>query len=274
MENRHANDSPLTEADIELFNRFYVDFLGKRLDDAMSFLKAGTLLRRGDLRDVVRETMILRTMFEQVIPSIRQRDMLLSFPGVLTNLHSMMFDLSRSYGAEGNTVQVMKRDQVEKHLDGTEMFRLDLDKAMEDFPSLPHDDRQALLQLMKVRPGESTLRFLLVILADHPFLIMLPSQTVETTPALGRLRRLIETQLGEKVDELIVEFFTVGGGYIRRAGDGVVFGGNNPLFDPTYATPEAPAIKVFQQRWQDHKFSLIKRILTAEMPELIVGFDR
>jgi hypothetical protein len=168
----------------------------------------------------------------------------------------------------------MKRDQVEKHLDGTEMFRLDIDKAMEDFPSLPHDDRQALLQLMKVRPGESTLRFLLVILADHPFLIMLPSQTVETTPALGRLRRLIETQLGEKVDELIVEFFTVGGGYIRRAGDGVVFGGNNPLFDPTYATPEAPAIKVFQQRWQDHKFSLIKRILTAEMPELIVGFDR
>jgi hypothetical protein len=274
MENRHANDSPLTEADIELFNRFYVDFLGKRLDDAMSFLKAGTLLRRGDLRDVVRETMILRTMFEQVIPSIRQRDMLLSFPGVLTNLHSMMFDLSRSYGAEGNTVQVMKRDQVEKHLDGTEMFRLDIDKAMEDFPSLPHDDRQALLQLMKVRPGESTLRFLLVILADHPFLIMLPSQTVETTPALGRLRRLIETQLGEKVDELIVEFFTVGGGYIRRAGDGVVFGGNNPLFDPTYATPEAPAIKVFQQRWQDHKFSLIKQILTAEMPELIVGFDR
>jgi hypothetical protein len=198
MEHRQASDSPLTEADIELFNRFYVDFLGKRLDDPMSFLKVGTLLRRGDLRDVVRETMVLRTMFEQAIPNIRQRDLLLSFPGVLPNLHSMMFDLSQSYGAEGNTVQVMKRDQVEKHLDGTEMFRLDVDKAMEDFPSLPPDDRQALLQLMKTRPGESTLRFLLVILADHLFLVVLPSQTTETTPALGRLRQLIETQLGEK----------------------------------------------------------------------------
>ncbi len=274
MEHRQASDSPLTEADIELFNRFYVDFLGKRLEDPLSFLKVGTLLRRGDLRDVVRETMVLRTMFEQAIPNIRQRDLLLSFPGVLPNLHSMMFDLSQSYGAEGNTVQVMKRDQVEKHLDGTEMFRLDVDKAMENFPSLPPDDRQALLQLMKTHPGESTLRFLLVILADHLFLIVLPSQTTETTPALGRLRRLIEARLGEKMDELIVEFFTVGGGYIRRAGDGLSFGGSNPLFDPTYATPEAPTVKVFQQRWQEHKFSLVKRILSAEMPELIVGFDR
>lgn len=206
MEHRQASDSPLTEADIELFNRFYVDFLGKRLDDPMSFLKVGTLLRRGDLRDVVRETMVLRTMFESAMPNIRQRDLLLSFPGVLSNLHSMMFDLSQSYGAEGNTVQVMKRDQVEKHLDGTEMFRLDVDKAMEDFPSLPPDDRQALLRLMKTHPGEATLRFLLVILADHLFLVVLPSQTTETTPALGRLRQLIENQLGEKADELIVEF--------------------------------------------------------------------
>jgi hypothetical protein len=131
-----------------------------------------------------------------------------------------------------------------------------------------------LLQLMKTHPGEATLRFLLVILADHLFLVVLPSQTTETTPALGRLRQLIENQLGEKADELIVEFFTVGGGYIRRAGEGVVFGGSNPLFDPTYATPEAPTVKVFQQRWQEHKFSLVKRILSAEMPELIVGFDR
>ncbi|MCS7080612.1 MAG: hypothetical protein NZ585_11285 [Chloracidobacterium sp.] len=274
MEHRQASDSPLTEADIELFNRFYVDFLGKRLDDPMSFLKAGTLLRRGDLRNVMRETMALRAMFEQAMPNVRQRDLLLSFPGVLPNLHSIMFDLSQSYGAEGVTVQVMKREQVEKHLDGTEMFRLDIDKAMEDFPSLPTDDRQALLQLMKARPGEATLRFLLVILADHLFLVILPGQPTETTPALGRLRRLIETQLGEKADELIVEFFTVGGGYIRRAGDGVVFGGSNPLFDPIYAVPEAPAVKVFQQRWQEHKLALVKRILAAEMPELIVAFDR
>lgn len=274
MEHRQAGDSPLTEADIEMFNRFYVDFLGKRLDDPLSFLKAGTLLRRGDLRDVLRQTMTLRVMFEHAMPNVRQRDLLLSFPGVLPNLHSIMFDLSQSYGAEGATVQVMKREQVEKHLDGTEMFRLDVDKAMEAFPSLPPDDRQALLRLMKARPGEATLRFLLVILADHIFLVVLPSQAAETTPALGRLRRLIETQLGEKADELILEFFTVGGGYIRRAGDGVVFGGSNPLFDPIYAAPEAPAVKVFQQRWQEHKLSLVKRILAAETPELIVAFDR
>ncbi|MFQ3640858.1 MAG: hypothetical protein SNJ62_12730 [Chloracidobacterium sp.] len=274
MEHRQANDSPLTEADIELFNRFYVDFLGKRLDDPMSFLKVGTLLRRGDLRAFLRETMTLRAVFEQAIPNIRQRDLLLSFPGVLPNLHNIVFDLSQSYGAEGNTVQFMKREQVEKHLDGTEMFRLDVDKAMENFPSLPDDDRQALLQLAAARPGEATLRFLIVILADHLFLVVLPSQVADTTPALGRLRQLIESQLGEKADELIVEFFAVGGGYVRRAGDGLVFGGSNPLFDPAYATPDAPAIKVFQQRWQDHKLSLVKRILAAEAPNLIVAFDR
>ncbi len=274
MEHRQASDSPLTAEDIEVFNRFYVDFLGKRLDDPMSFLKAGTLLRRGDLREFLRETMVLRVMFEKTIPNVRQRDLLLSFPGVLPNLHSIMFGLSQTYGGESPTVQVMKCEQVEKHLDGTEMFRLDVDKAMEDFPSLPPDDRESLRRLMQTRPGEATLRFLLVILADHLFLVLLPSQTTETTPALGRLRRLIETQLAEKADELILEFFTVGGGYVRRAGDGVVFGGSNPLFDPTYVNPEAPAVKVFQQRWQEHKLNLVKRILAAEMPELIVAFDR
>ncbi|OYT70540.1 MAG: hypothetical protein CFK52_10720 [Chloracidobacterium sp. CP2_5A] len=274
MEHRRANDTPLTEADIELFNRFYVDFLRKRLDDPVSFLKVGTLLRRGDLRHAMQETMTLRPMFEQAIPNVRQRDLLLSFPGVLPNLHSILFDLSQSYGVEGATVQIMKREQVETHLDGTEMFRLDVDKAMEDFPSLPDDDRQALLRLLQARPGEATLRFLLVILADHLFLVALPSNATETTPALGRLRQLIEARLGEKADELIVEFFTVGGGYIRRAGEGLVFGGSNPLFDPIYAAPEAPAVKVFQQRWQEHKLSLVKRILSAEMPELIVAFDR
>ncbi len=274
MEHRRENDSPLTEADIELFNRFYVDFLRKRLDDPVSFLKVGTLLRRGDLRSVIHETMALRSMFEQAIPSVRQRDLVLSFPGVLPNLHNILFDLSQSYGAEGNTVQFMKREQVETHLDGTEMFRLDVDKAMEDFPSLPDDDRRMLLDLMGKRPGEATLRFLMVILADHLFLVALPSGLAATTPALGRLRQLIEARLGDKADELIVEFFTVGGGYIRRAGEGLVFGGSNPLFDPTYAAPEAPAVKVFQQRWQEHKLSLVKRILSAEMPDLIVAFDR
>lgn len=273
IEQRHPNDTPLSEQDIAAFDKFFSKFLSKRPDDSMSFLKSLALFRRGDLREAAMAVALLEGMYSSMLPSVKQRDLLLSFPSVITNLHKMVFGFNQSYGGlEGQTVQGYARDQVMGHLDGTEMFRLDLDKALEIFPSILEDDHALLSDFIAEgnsgQPVERTYRYIVSILADHPFLVLIPATERNSTQAIGRLRKNVEERLGDKFDEFIIEFFTVGGGFLRWAGDHLHVGGGNPLFDPYFATPESETIAAFKSKFSDHKFMLVRRLIGTEFPNV------
>jgi hypothetical protein len=273
IEQRHPNDTPLTEQDLAAFDKFFSKFLNKRPDDSMSFLKSLALFRRGDLREAVSAIALLEGMYNSMLPNVKQRDLLLSFPSVITNLHKMVFGFNQSYGGlEGQTVQGFARDQVMGHLDGTEMFRLDLDKALEDFPSILEDDHKLLSDYiaegLSGQRVERTYRFIVSILADHPFLVLIPATERNSTQAIGRLRKTVEQRLGEKFDEFIIEFFTVGGGFLRWAGDHLHIGGGNPLFDPYFASPESETVTAFKVKFSEHKFMLARRIIGTDFPNI------
>jgi hypothetical protein len=277
-EQRLSRDIPLTEADIKSFERFYQDFLGKRPEDRMAFLKALSIYRRGDLREYVHDAVVFHNRFKQLMPSIKQRDLLLSFPTVTRNVHNLIFDFSESYGGiTGQTNVSMAKTQVTEHLDATEMFRLDLDKALETMPSVLPDD-QALMagfigKLKQGLPATETFRFLIVILADHAFLGVIPGYERGSTLVVGKIREFLEQTFGARMEDHIVEFFVVGGGYLRGDGEAVVLGGHNSIFDPQFAEPTNPVVQEFHHRFLDMKFHLAQQILTTEFPGLKVRFQ-
>lgn len=278
-EQRLAHDTPVTESDIVSFEKFFYDFLGKRPDDSVAFLKTLTIFRRGDLREAALSVVAFQFRYEQLIPTLKQRDLMLSFPSVTRNLHDMVFGLRRSYGdIEGQTLRGIAQGQVIDHLDGTEMFRLDINKAMESFSSLLADDRRTLTDLIAdgqaARAGNRTFRFVLLILGDHPFLIVMPGQERNSTQAISRVREIIERRLGEKTDEFIIEFFAVGGGFLRWSDGGLLLDGGNALFDPVFADPETPSVAAFRAQCEQHKFALARRILTAEFPNVPVAISQ
>lgn len=275
IEQRHPNDTPLTEQDVAAFDKFFSSFLRKRADDSMSFLKTLLLFRRGDLREAAQAVGLLEGVYARVLPNVKQRDLLLSFPSVTRNLHTMVFGFNQSYGGlEGQTVQGYARDQVTGHLDGTEMFRLDLDKALEVFPSILEDDLQLLTEFIQEglsgQPVDRTFRYVVSILADHPFLVLIPAAERNSTHTIGRLRKTVEERLGDKFDEFIIEFFTVGGGFLRWSDGRLLVGGGNPLFDPTFVTPETEEVAAFHAKVSEHKFLLVRRLIGTEFPNITI----
>lgn len=272
FERRLERDAPLTKQDIEAFQQFYQDFLGKHPEDRMAYLKVMTLFRRGDLREFAQSTAIFRHRYKSLVPNLKQRDLLLSFPSVTRSIHELVFDFSKGYGDfEGQvTIGRMAKEQVTDHLDTTEMFRLDLDKAVEAFPSMLPKDKEMLSAYLKAdstaESDEHTLRFLLILLADHPFLSLLPGNDPNSTPAIGKVRDFLELNLGERIEEHLVEFFVVGGGYIRREAEILIVGGVNPLFDPLFADEDDVQVAQIKQRYMEQKYQLARQILVLEFP--------
>ncbi len=279
-EKRLSTDTPLSAADIKNFDAFYREFLGKSLDDRLSFLKTMALFRRGDLREYLKTMVVFKGRFEQLIPQIKQRDLFLSFPNAIKNVSELILDFSESYGAEqGLSTIRMAKDQVIDYLDRTEMFRLDIDKEMESLPSMLPEDRRMLDEfLTEISRGgapERTFRFVLLVLADHPFLSVLPSHERRSTTAIGKVRQFLEDQLGaERIeDEHIVEFFVIGGGYIRDEAGHLLLGGTNVVFDPQFETTDEPEVEQHRHRFHETKFQIAQQVLTTEFPGLSIRFQ-
>lgn len=268
QEVRCKADTPLSESDLETFNSFYSNFLGKRLEDKLSLLKAMTLVRRGDLRTFVNFTVLFQMRYEALIPT-KQRDLLLSFPSVCKEIYDLVFTCTKNYGAKGETSTFLTREQVSEHLDRTEMFRLDLDTLLGQSPSIIPAHR-ALLDAYISKPRPEGLRFILVIMADHTFLGILPEDGSCSTAAAGQIRSFLEERFGETLEENLVEFFVIGGGYMRYEQGRLLVGGRNTVFDPVFSNTSEPFSGLYSGKFLELKFKLVHLILSAELPDLQV----
>lgn len=264
---RCSVDTPLSESDLETFNSFYSDFLGKRIEDKLSLLKAMTLVRRGDLRTFVNFTVLFQMRYEALIPT-KQRDLLLSFPSVCKEIYDLVFTCTKNYGAKGETSAFLTREQVSDHLDRTEMFRLDLDTLLGQSPSIIPAHRE-LLDAYIASDGTQPLRFVLAIMADHTFLGILPDNSCSTAVA-GQIRSFLEDRFGETLEENLVEFFLVGGGYMRYEQGKLFIGGRNAVFDPAFSDPTGSLSVLYSGKFLELKFKLAHLILSAELPDLQV----
>ncbi len=201
-------DPPVTENDATLLYVFFEELLAKDVGDRLSFLKCATLLRRTDLREYVHTFALMKKRISSLIPEPRQRDLLLSYPSTIQRVHELLWENQEAYGEEGNTIMSILSDQAVDYLDQTEMFRVDLDTLLGDCPSLLPDDAAALDDA--ILAGKGNFLYLLVALADHVFVSLLPYDTEEPTEAILKTRSFLKQQFGERFDDQIIEFFVIG----------------------------------------------------------------
>ena len=180
-------------------------------------------------------------------------------------MHDLVWEGQEAYGADGSTVMTILGTQASDYLDQTEMFRIDLDSMLGDCPSLLPDDAAVLQQ--SITAGFGAHLFLLIALADHVFLSLLPVDHPQPTEAILRTRTFLEQRFGEKLEDQIIEFFVIGGGYIRIAGGRVVLCGAHPIFDPIFADPGQPETDMLIEEYRRSKFHLALDMLRSEFPD-------
>jgi hypothetical protein len=258
-------DPPITEKDAHSLHVFYEQFLRKDGHDALSFLKAVVLLRRGDLREFVHNFALLKKRLEVMIREQRQRALILSFPSTIQRVHDLVWEGQEAYGEDGSTVMTILGTQASDYLDQTEMFRIDLDSLLSDCPPMLPEDVEALKQ--SIASGFGAHLFLLTALADHVLLTLLPYDHPQPTEALLRARTFLEKGFGEKAEDQIIEFFVIGGGYLRIAAGRVVLCGVHPVFDPTFADPGQPETDRLMAEFRRCKFQLTLDALRSELPD-------
>jgi hypothetical protein len=155
--------------------------------------------------------------------------------------------------------------QASDYLDQTEMFRLDLDSLLANCPPMLPEDVEALKQ--SVASGTGAYLFLLIALADHFLLTLLPHDHAQPTEAVLRARTFLEQSFGEKAEDQIIEFFVIGGGYLRVAGGRIVVCGVHPVFDPTFSEPGHPETDRLIAEFRRCKFQLALDALRTELPD-------
>jgi hypothetical protein len=258
-------DPPLTESDAEALYTFFEQFLRKDTHDTLSLLKTATLLRRSDLREYVHHFALMRKRLETMLRQPRQRDLLLSYPSTIQRVHQLLWEGQEAYGEDGSTIQTILGGQAVDYLDQTESFRVDLDSLLAACPSLIPEDAAALKDA--IAGGHGAFLFALVALADHLFVSLLPYDHPEPTEALRRARTYVETLLGEKFEEQIIEFFVIGGGYVRVIGRRIVVCGVHPVFDPSFDEFGRPNTDRLLADFTRGKYRLTLDALRAEMPD-------
>ena len=258
-------DPPLAESDAEALYTFFEKFLRKDASDTLSLLKTVTLLRRSDLREFVHHFAVMRRRLETMLREPRQRDLLLSYPSTIQRVHQLLWEGQEAYGDDGSTIQTILGGQAVDYLDQTESFRVDLDSLLADCPSIIPEDVAALEAA--VANGYGAFLFALIALADHVFVSLLPYDHPEPTAAVLKTRTFTEELLGDKFEEQIIEYFVIGGGYLRLSGKRVVVCGVHPVFDPVFADFGKPASDRLLADFVRGKYRLTLDALRAEMPD-------
>ncbi len=266
-EGRCALDTPLAETEVESFDKFYRGFLNKKLEDKLSLLKSMLLMRRGDLRHYVQYATLFQKRYESLIP-LKQRDLLLSFPSVTKEIYNLIFSCVETYGDAGRTVVDLTKEQVRDHLDRTEMFRIDIDSLLTSASAIVPENKEMLEEYFSNKEAtEKSFKFCVVIIADHPMISVLPHTENNNTLALAKVREYLEKSFGERFEENLVEFFVVGGGYIRLEGEKVMIGGRSNIFDPLFADITKPLSELYSGRFLTLKYQLAEQILRLEFPD-------
>ena len=258
-------DPPLLEADAEDLYIFYEEFLGKDSNDSLSFLKSVSLLRRGDLREYVHNFALMRRRIAVMVKDSRHKDLLLSYPSTIKRVHQLLWEGQEAYGDEGQTVMTIIGSQAHDYLDQTEMFRVDLDSLLADCPSIIPEDRAALEEALTT--GHGTFLFLLVALADHVFVSLLPFDSPHPTEAVLRTRTFVQQLFGAKFEDQIIEFFLIGGGYMRVSDGKIVICGVHPVFDPVFEDFGKPHTDRLLSDFIRGKYRLTTSAIRTEMPD-------
>jgi hypothetical protein len=259
-------DPPLSEKDAAALYTFFREFLEKDARDTLSLLKCVTLLRRSDLREYVHNFALMRKRLATMLREPRQRDLLLSYPSTLQRVHQLLWEGQEAYGdEEGSTVMTILGSQAADYLDQTEMFRVDLDSLLADCPAILPDEAAALRAA--VADGHGAFLFALIALADHVFVSLLPVDHPQPTEAVLRTRTFLQERFGEKFEEQIIEFFVIGGGYVRVIGPRLVVCGVHPLFDPTFEDFGSRDSDRLFADFTRGKYRLTLDTLRAEMPD-------
>lgn len=261
-------DPPLTEADAEALYVFYEEFLGKDGGDTLSLLKSMSLLRRGDLREYIHNFAMMRRRIAVMVKDSRHKDLLLSYPSTIKRVHQLLWEGQEAYGDEGQTVMTILGSQAHDYLDQTEMFRVDLDSLLADCPSIIPEDRAALEQA--IAAGHGAFLFLLVALADHVFVSLLPFDTPHPSEAVMRTRTFVQQAFGAKFEDQIIEFFLIGGGYMRVTDGKLVVCGVHPVFDPVLADFGQPHSDRLLFDFIRGKYRLTTNAIREELPEVHV----
>jgi len=258
-------DPPLTEADAQALYLFYEEFLGKDSNDTLSLLKSVSLLRRGDLREYVHNFAMMRKRIAVMVSDPRHKDLLLSYPSTIKRVHQLLWEGQEAYGDEGQTVMSILGSQANDYLDQTEMFRVDLDSLLARCPSIMPADRALLDQAIASQFG--TFLFLLVALADHVFVSLLPYDAPHPTEAVLRTRNYVQEAFAEKFEDQIIEFFLIGGGYVRVADGRFVISGVHPVFDPVLENFGQPYSDRLLTDFIRGKYRLVTGAIRTEMPD-------
>jgi hypothetical protein len=246
------------------------------MEDKLSLLKSLLLVRRGDLRPYIHYTVLFQDRYEALIP-LKQRDLLISFPSVNKEVYNLIFSLEQNYGSAGKTAVLLSKDQVGDHLDRTEMFRIDLDSLLSKVPAIVPQNRELIKQCLENAHRsltEQTFKFNIVTLADHAFLSIIPSSERSGTFAVAQIRQYLQEEFREHFEENLIEFFVVGGGYLRFERDHILIGGRSLMFDPIFVDTTQPISELYASHFLQLKFQLAQQILKAEMPEYQVAINQ
>ncbi len=255
--------APLEESDLDAFQVFYSDFLGKRREDQLSFLKVAHMLARADLRGYIHRYAMYRVIIGKLLGGKRYRDILLSFPSTAKNIYELIFDYSKVYVESGETPQRILSQQSVDFLDCTEMFRLDLDGLLSKLCPILPQDKELLFWYIKAGVTLEGYKFLLMILADQPFVVLLDGRaTVES--ALTKLEAYLLENIGDKYEEQLIEFFVIGGGFLRIQNGHITIGGRSLLSDPRIESLKNPRLRQFLEDFYRCKFSVVKDVLETE----------
>lgn len=265
-ENRNGLDTPVSERDCEVFAEFYNGFLGKTEEDKVSLLKALTLLRQGQRRPHIHSLISSRQLAEAIFPNLLERELLLTFPSTLESLWSVIKEYIGQYGDGKEAVESMGNWAVEQ-LAYIKNCREQLNSLTANLRPIPPKEKFELsITLAKTgRLKQRAIAFykmLLVVLADHPFLCVMP-EDAPSTMALGKFRSYVDRALTGAAEAIPVEFFTAGGGHMKKEEE-VEIGGNNPIFDLLFEDLTKPASSKLNSQYKNAKFFLLCEVLSEE----------
>ncbi|MBL8152297.1 MAG: hypothetical protein JNN15_20420 [Blastocatellia bacterium] len=265
---RNAAKAILTEEDMKAFDIFYREFLGKKPEESVSFLKVASVLTREDLREFVHQVVAKRSEFETMLEKIADRDLLLSFPSTTKNVYELIFDYSQIKTKKEDVANKWLTQQAKDFLDCTQMFRSELDSLLATLPSMLPRDCDMLRAHIDSGLTMEGCDFLLLILADKPFLILLDSQAPSEVLTL-KVELFLKENLAEKYEEQMIEFFVAGGGFLSVKEGRILIGGRSDYADPKIETLESPTLVGFLGLFYNHKFDLTKTILEREVSAIV-----
>lgn len=262
-------DTPLSEHDCQVFLDFYNNFLGQSEDNSLNLLKSLTLMRQNRRRLVVHNLIAARKLAEEIFLKPEQREKILIYPSILENIWQQVLEYKHNFTDNNFPIEPLQQ-MVANYFSQIDIAAKELKEVLKQTPSIQPKDKFNLSiafagteELKQQKRAEY--QWLLIALADHPFLCILPADAADSTMALGKLRNYLNQMFGPKATSLYVEFFVMAGGFLKK-NYRIELSGRNPLFEVSFSSPKLPNSNQLILVHHNAKFNLAYEILSNEFP--------